>query len=182
MSTKDIVYIALFAALTAALGLFPPLTLPVVGVPVTAQSMGCMIAGAIAGSKRGGLALLLFCMLAAIGLPVMSGGRGGLGVFLSPGGGFILAWPIGAFVIGYLYEKNLSNLSLMKEVAYLIFGGVILVYAVGLPWIAVIAKINIWQAAVGSIGFLPGDAIKIILTLLIAKAVRRAYPTLIPRD
>ena len=70
MNTKDIVYIALFAALTAALGLFPPLTLPAVGVPITAQSMGVMLAGALAGSKRGGLALLLIVVLVAIGMPL----------------------------------------------------------------------------------------------------------------
>jgi biotin transport system substrate-specific component len=96
LSTKDIVHIALFAALTAALGLFPPLTLPVIGVPITAQSLGVMLAGSIIGSKRGALALALFLLLVAIGLPLLAGGRGGVGVFLGPGGGFLLAWPLGA--------------------------------------------------------------------------------------
>ena len=69
LTTRDIVMIALFAALTAALGLFPPITLPIAGgVPITAQSMGCMLAGALAGAKRGGLALALFALLVAIGL------------------------------------------------------------------------------------------------------------------
>ena len=91
MSTKDIVYIALFAALTAALGLFPPITLPIAGgVPITAQSMGPMLAGALAGAKRGGLALALFALLVAIGLPLMAGGRGGFGLFLTPSGGFTI--------------------------------------------------------------------------------------------
>ncbi|MCT8343967.1 MULTISPECIES: biotin transporter BioY [Photorhabdus] len=182
MSTKDIVYIALFASLTVALGLFPPLTLPVVGVPITAQSMGAMLAGAIIGAKRGGLALLLFCVFVSVGLPVMSGGRGGLSVFLSPSGGFILAWPIAAFVIGYLYEKNLAKLNIFKEAVFLVFGGIMVVYVIGIPWIAVFANISTWQAAVGSIGFIPGDIIKIVLVILIAKTVRRAYPTLEPRS
>ncbi|KAA1195441.1 biotin transporter BioY [Photorhabdus heterorhabditis] len=177
MSTKDIVYIALFAALTAALGLFPPLALPVVGVPITAQSMGAMLAGAIVGAKRGGLALLLFCVLVAIGLPVMAGGMGGFGVFLSPSGGFVLAWPIAAFVIGYLYEQNLAKLNVFKESGFLAFGGIVLVYVIGIPWVAVFANINLWQATVGSVGFIPGDIIKVILVILIAKTVRRAYPT-----
>ncbi|WP_445374132.1 biotin transporter BioY [Photorhabdus tasmaniensis] len=182
MSTKDIVYIALFAALTAALGLFPPLALPVVGVPITAQSMGAMLAGAIAGAKRGGLALLLFCVLVAVGLPVMAGGMGGLGVFFSPSGGFVLAWPIAAFVIGYLYEWNLIKLNAFKEAVFLVFGGIVIVYVIGLPWVAAFAKISFWQAAIGSIGFMPGDIIKIVLVILIAKTVRRAYPTLEPRS
>ncbi|WCG82662.1 biotin transporter BioY [Pectobacterium sp. A5351] len=181
MSTKDIVYIALFAALTAALGLFPPLTLPIIGVPITAQSMGCMLAGAISGSKRGALALVLFCVLVAVGLPVMAGGRGGLGVFLSPSGGFILAWPIAAFTIGYLYEKNLSSLTILKEALFLVLGGFIIIYGIGVPWIATFANLSVWQAAIGSIGFIPADIFKIILVILIARSVRRAYPTLEPR-
>ncbi len=178
MSTKDLVYIALFAALTAALGLFPPLTLPVVGVPITAQSMGVMLAGAIAGAKRGGAALALFIVLVAVGLPLMAGGRGGFGIFLGPSGGFVLMWPVAAFVIGYLYEKNLHALPVWKELAILAFGGVVLIYLVGVPWIAVMANIDLSKAVVGSAAFLPGDAVKVVLTVLIARAVRRAYPTL----
>ena len=82
MSTKDIVYIALFAAVMAVLGLFPPITLPISGVPVTAQSLGPMLAGAILGARRGGLSILLFVALVALGLPLLSGGRGGFGIIL----------------------------------------------------------------------------------------------------
>ena len=100
MNSRDLVYVALFAAVTAALALFPPLMLPVGGVPITAQSLGPMLAGCIIGAKRGGLSLLLFVVLVAVGLPLMPGGRGGLGVLLSPSGGFILGWIFGAFVVG----------------------------------------------------------------------------------
>lgn len=178
MSTKDLVYIALFAALTAALGLFPPVTLPVVGVPITAQSMGVMLAGAIAGARRGGAALALFLVLVAVGLPLLAGGRGGFGVFLGPGGGFLLMWPVAAFVIGTFYERNLATLSLAKEIAILAVGGIALIYLVGVPWIAMVAKIDLARAAIGAAGFLPGDAVKVALTVLIARSVRRAYPTL----
>jgi biotin transport system substrate-specific component len=178
MSTKDIVYIALFAALTAALGLFPPLTLPVVAVPITAQSMGVMLAGAIAGAKRGGAALALFVVLVAVGLPLLAGGRGGFGIFFGPSGGFVLMWPIAAFVIGLLYERNLPTLTVWKEILFLVFGGIVLIYAVGVPWIAIMAGIDLSKGAIGSAGFLPGDAIKVLLAMLIARAVRRAYPTL----
>lgn len=177
MSTKDIAYIALFAALMAALGLFPPIALPV-GVPITAQSMGVMLAGAIAGAKRGGLALVLFCIIVAIGMPVMAGGHGGFGVFLGPSGGFVLAWPLCAFLIGWLYEKNLGRLSFARELAILILGGIVVMYAIGIPWLAVVAGIDLWQAAVGAAAFIPGDVAKAVLTVFIAQAVRRAYPTL----
>lgn len=177
MSTRDIVYVALFAALTAALGLFPPIALPV-GVPITAQSMGVMLAGAIAGAKRGGLALVLFCIIVTVGLPVMAGGRGGLGIFLGPGGGFVLAWPLCAFLIGYLYEKNRSGLNFAKEMTFLILGGIVVLYAIGIPWAAMVAGVSLPQAAMGSAAFIPGDIVKAVITVLIARAVRRAYPTL----
>lgn len=178
MSTRDIVFVALFAALTAALGLFPPVTLPVIGVPITAQSMGVMLAGAIAGAARGGAALALFVLLVCAGLPLMAGGRGGLGIVMGPGGGFVLMWPVAAFVIGFLYERSLRTLTVWKEVLILVLGGVVLTYAVGIPWIAAVARVDLAKAAIGSAWFLPGDAVKVVLVVLIARAVRRAYPTL----
>lgn len=178
MSTRDIVYIALFAALTAALGLFPPLTLPVVGVPITAQSLGVMLAGALAGSKRGGLALLLFVVLVAIGLPLLAGGRGGFGIFLGPSGGFVLSWPIAAFLIGWLLERHQGETPLWITMGYLAVGGIGLVYLCGIPWLAIAAELTLSQAIIGSAGFIPGDIVKVVLAALIGRGVRRAYPAL----
>lgn len=176
MNTKDIVYIALFAALTAALGLFPPINLPVVGVPITAQSMGVMLAGALAGAKRGGLAMLLFIVLIAIGMPVLAGGRGGFGIFLGPSGGFILSWPVAALVIGLLFGRHDGNPPIVLSIAYLVIGGICIIYLAGIPWIAVAAKIPLSKAFMGSMPFVPGDLAKVVLTALVTRGVRRAYP------
>ena len=82
MNTKDIVYISLFAAIMAALGVFPPLTIPAIGVPITAQSMGVMLAGGILRSKTWRpFAGFIHGIGCRIGLPLLAGGRGGLGVF-----------------------------------------------------------------------------------------------------
>ncbi|NJC99649.1 biotin transporter BioY [Candidatus Erwinia dacicola] len=178
MSTRDIVYIALFAAITAALGLFPAFSLTVIAVPITAQTLGPMLAGAIAGAKRGALALVLFVLLVAIGLPLLAGGRGGLGIFLGPSGGFILAWPLAALLIGWLYQRHLRSLTPVKELLILALGGVVLIYSAGIPWIALVARLPVKQVALGSLGFLPGDIVKVVLAVLIVRAVRRAYPTL----
>src|SRR4051794_41551365 len=61
-----------------------------------------MLAGAVLGARRGGLALLLFLLVVAIGLPVLAGGRGGLSVFAGPSAGFLFSWPLAAFVTGLL--------------------------------------------------------------------------------
>ncbi|MBD8162351.1 biotin transporter BioY [Erwinia persicina] len=178
MSTRDIVYIALFAAITAALGLFPAFSLPVIAVPITAQTLGPMMAGAIAGARRGALAMVLFVVLVAVGLPLLAGGRGGLGIFFGPSGGFLLAWPLAALLIGYLYQRFLRSLTVVKEGLILALGGVVVIYSAGIPWIAVVAGLPLKQAALGSLGFLPGDMVKVGLAVLIVRAVRRAYPTL----
>ena len=54
LTTRDMVHIALFAAIMAALGLLPPIPVGFIPVPITAQSMGVMLAGSILGAKRGG--------------------------------------------------------------------------------------------------------------------------------
>lgn len=105
METRDTVFIATFAAITAALAVFPPMTLPVVGVPITAQSLGAILAGGVLGARRGGLSMILFLILVAIGLPLLSGGRGGFGVFMRPTGGFLLGWVVTAVVVGLLVER-----------------------------------------------------------------------------
>ncbi|MEX2587799.1 MAG: biotin transporter BioY [Actinomycetota bacterium] len=176
MSTKDLSYIAIFAALVAALGLFPPIPVPVIPVPVTAQTMGVMLAGSILGAKRAGLSMLVFLALVALGIPALSGGRGGLGVFAGPSGGFLIGWPIGAFVIGLLAERSWDSYNVVKGVAFNLLGGICAVYAVGIPWLAAATNIEMHQAAAGSAAFLPGDALKAVAAAWVAVAVRRAYP------
>ncbi|MBD2786476.1 biotin transporter BioY [Xenorhabdus sp. DI] len=176
MNSKDLFYMALFSLLTIILGLFPPIMVPSIGVPVTAQSMGCMLAGSILGAKRGLISLLIFILLIIIGLPVLAGGKGGLDVFFTPSGGFILAWPLAAGLIGYLYEKNLSSLSFIKEAFFILLGGIILVYTIGIPWVAFFAELSLYKAALGTMNFLPGAIIKVILTIFITRIIRRYYP------
>lgn len=176
MNTKDIVYVALFAAVTAVLGLFPPITLPITGVPVTAQSLGPMLAGAILGARRGGLSILLFVVLVALGLPLLSGGRGGFGVLLGATGGFIVGWVISAFVIGLLIEKFWDRLNVFNAALSIAMGGIVVLYAIGNLWVSMVVDISYWKATVGAIPFLIGDAIKVAIATAACLAVRRAYP------
>lgn len=178
METRDIVYIALFAAIVAALALFPPIWLPVIGVPITAQSMGAMLAGGVLGAKRGSLALALFVLLVALGLPLLSGGRGGFGVFFGPTAGYIFGWIVAAFVIGYLTERFWDRLNIFTAALICIAGGVVVLYAIGVPWSAVVAKVTVMQALTGSAPFIPGDILKAIISALVIVTVKRSYPLL----
>lgn len=178
MNTKDIVYIALFAAIYAALALFPPILIPLIGVPITAQSMGPMIAGSILGARRGALASLLFLALVAVGLPLLAGGRGGLSVFLGPTAGFLVSWPIAAFVIGAAVERLWSRINFAGFLVINIIGGIGIVYLVGVPWLSIAGSIPLSKALMGSAAFIPGDIVKAAVASFVAMTVRKAYPLL----
>jgi len=133
MNTRDLVRIALFAALIAVMGLIPKFDLPfTAGVPITAQTLGVMLAGLLLGSRQGALAVVLFLFVVALGAPVLSGGRGGLGVFFGPTIGFLLGWIAGAWACGAVYERLISWLPSRRFLAALMacwVGGILVIYA-----------------------------------------------------
>jgi biotin transport system substrate-specific component len=166
----------MFAAILAALGLLPPIPLGFIPVPITAQTLGVMLSGAILGARRGGLAVVVFLILVALGMPLLSGGRGGFGVFLGPSGGFLVAFPIGAFVIGWIVERAWTRINVIWFLLANLLGGIGVIYAIGVPWLSTVSGLPLTEAAIGSAAFLPGDLIKAGLAAIVATAVRRAYP------
>ncbi len=176
MTVKDMVYASLFAALTAALGLLPMIAVPGVSAPITAQSLGVMLAGSILGAKRGGLSMLIFIALVAAGLPLLAGGRGGIGIFMGATGGFAIGYILGAFVTGWLTEWMWSRFNFFRAYVASVIGGIGIVYLLGVPWLAAVSKISLSNAAVGSLVFIPGDILKAVLASVIAVSVKKAYP------
>ena len=75
-------------AIICILGLVPGVPLPFMPVPIVLQNIGIFLAGIILGRKMGALSVIVFLLLVATGLPVLSGGRGGIGVFVGPSAGF----------------------------------------------------------------------------------------------
>lgn len=176
MSTRDMVFVALFAALTAACAVFPPVQVPFVPAPIVVQNIGVMLAGSILGARRGGLALLLFVVLVAVGMPILTGWKGGFGVILGPTGGFVLSWIPAAFVVGAMVEKFWSRLNFWNLLLCNVVGGIVVVYALGIPWLAAIAQLELSQALTGSAVFVPGDVIKAVIASFAALMVKRSYP------
>ena len=164
MNTRDLVRIALFAALIAVMGLIPKFDLPfTAGVPITAQTLGVMLAGLLLGSRQGALAVVLFLFVVALGAPVLSGGRGGLGVFFGPTIGFLLGWIAGPWACGAVYERLISWLPSRRFLAALMacwVGGILVIYAIGVPGIALRTELTISKAFFASMVFLPGDILK----------------------
>jgi biotin transport system substrate-specific component len=171
---KNLTHIALFAALIAVLGLVPKIDLAV-GVPITAQSLGVMLCGTVLGSKRGALAVLLFLALTAIGLPLLSGGRGGLGVFASPTVGFLIGFPIAAFVAGLIVERTTAPIGIAAFGAAVI-GGIVVLHILGIIGMSIMLGKTFLEAAALDITYIPGDAIKAVLAGLITRGVAQMRP------
>ncbi len=175
--SKSIAQIALYAAVIAVLGLLPKFNIPIAGgIPITAQSMGIMLAGVMLGPARGALAACLFLLVVALGAPLLAGGRGGLGVFAGPTVGFLIGWPIAAFVAGW-FMKLMKNKAVFPSAFVSSFiGGIVVLYACGLPGMVLLTNLDLPSAVKALIIFIPGDLIKVVLTSLIAQTVYRGLP------
>lgn len=163
-----------FAAFVAVLGIFPGLYLGGAAVPVVLQNTGPLLAGSILGPRRGGAAILLFLLMVLIGLPLLSGGRGGAAAFAGPTGGFLLGWLLSAVVVG-LVVRAFRRRPTLPVLLLANLAGVLVDYAVGIPYWAAFTG-DLPTAALQSLAFAPGDVVKIALVAVVAVAVHRAVP------
>ncbi|MFB9376583.1 biotin transporter BioY [Kineococcus gynurae] len=178
-TSRDLALVAAFAGLIAALGLPGPLYLPGNAVPVTAQTLGVMLAGSLLGWRRGAAAVGVLLVLVAAGLPLLAGGRGGLAVFAGPSVGYLLCWPLAAAVIGVLARRFLPRYPLGWGILVNVLGGIVLVYAVGVPVSAAVLGGQLWPAVVQSAAYLPGDLLKSVVAAVVTAGVLRAQPSLL---
>lgn len=183
---RSLAKIAVFAALIGALGLVGAIPVPGL-VPITAQTLGVMLAGAILGPWRGALSVGLLLLLVAFGMPLLSGGRGGLGVFVGPSAGYLIGWVLGAAVVG-LFVHGLRRRrsgptvrptvrpTWVRTVAGVLVGGILAVYAVGIPVQSALTGLGLGETALTSLAFLPGDLIKSAVAAAVTMTLWRAYP------
>lgn len=181
-SSRDLALIATFAGVVAALGVVPAFTPPGFAVPITAQSLGVMLAGSILGARRGALSLVLFLALVAAGLPLLAGGRGGLGVFVGSSVGFLLAFPVAAWVIGWISERAGTPYRLHWGLVANVIGGIVVMYLGGVVGLAAVLDLSLVAAATALWIYVPGDAVKVVVAALVARGVHAAYPGLLGRD
>src|SRR3989339_2038370 len=122
---KGMMFAALFAALTAAVS---PIKIPLgfTPVPITLQTLMVLLSGAMLGPYYGALAMILYILVGALGLPVFAGGGSGIGALLGPSGGYLFSYFIAAFVIGKMLEKK----NLTAFLKYLSFVVVLVLIAI----------------------------------------------------
>jgi len=177
-SAHAITQVALFAALTAVLGLIPKVDLPF-GVPITLQSLAVMLAGCLLGGWRAFQALALFLLAVAVGLPLLSGGRGGLGAFGAPSAGYLVGFALAAgatgFIMGWLPRSTPRRAGISAFIASAA-GGLVLLHAVGIGGLMWLADMPLKQALMVDMAFVPGDLIKCAVCAAVVHTVAKALP------
>lgn len=178
-ASRDLALVAVFAGVIAALGLVPAVFVPGFPAPITLQSMGVVLAGAVLGPRRGTLSVLLFLLLVALGLPLLAGGRGGLGVFVTPYAGFLWAFPLAALVVGWLTWRRGAPYLVRWGVPVNLLGSVVLYVGGWLSLVTIGGNAPLAALALLVI-YVPGDLVKMVIAALVARGVHSALPDLLP--
>ena len=172
MSARKLVYTALFAALTAA-GAF--LKIPLGVSSITLQFLFTAMAGVLLGTGGGALSQAVYVALGLLGLPIFTAG-GGFGYVLQPTFGFLLGLIPAAAVIGVMTRRSASP----ARIALACVVGLAVLYVIGVPYMALILNGYMGKGMsvsgllwAGMLPFLPGDAIKIVITAVLCPLLRR---------
>lgn len=147
--------------------------LPWTPVPITAQTFAVMLVAVWLGSRRGSFALLLYLLEGAAGLPVFQPwGAPAAARFFGPTAGYLLSYPVAAFVTGWLTERA-GTLS-MRRLAAALAAGEATVFIFGCAWLAAFMQMG-WSRALaaGALPFLPGELLKLALVAAIVRATQR---------
>jgi len=155
--TRSVALVFLFSLLTA---LAAQISIPLWPVPITGQTFAVTLTGALLGSRLGAMALIIYLVEGACGLPFFSGGTGGIQMLFGPTGGYLVAFPAAAFITGAFAEHGWDKRFLTAAAAMTIGSAVILLTG----W-AVLSRFMTpalaWHAGVTR--FIIGDIIKVLL-------------------
>lgn len=180
---------SLLMALTAQISI----PLPFTPVPITGQTFGVLLIGALLGPRLGALTMLVYLAQGLLGLPVFAGGRSawtpssipGIPVIIGPTAGYLFSYPIAAAVVGALAHHGWDR-KVQTAIPAMLLGNVIIL-VLGFLWLAGVTAmlrgavnvVTLLNMAV--IPFLPGDAIKILLAALALPGGWRLLERLDPR-
>ena len=156
--------IVITASLFVALCARVTVPLPFTPVPLTLQNFGVLAVGLLLGSRRGFAALALYLAEGAFGLPVFSMGAG-IAYLLGPTGGFLIAYPLVAFIAGYIYEHS-SRRFVWAAFSAMVADAVL--FAGGLTWLAVLTHSVALAIRFGLYWFVFAEIIKILMAAAVA--------------
>src|SRR6267142_2919760 len=155
--TRSVSMVFVFSLLTA---LAAQIVIPVGPVPITAQTFAVLLTGALLGSRLGAMAMIVYLLEGASGLPFFYGGHGGITHLLGPTGGYLVAFPAAAFITGAFAEHGWDKRFLTAAAAMAI--GSALILLAGWAWLTQFMSATVALHA-GVTKFIIGDIVKIVL-------------------
>jgi biotin transport system substrate-specific component len=157
---------SLFVALCAQV------TLPLIPVPLTLQNFGVLVVGLVLGPRRAFVALLVYLAEGAAGLPVFNpAGLGGIAQLSGPTGGYLMAYPFVAGLAGFVMERGRKTFARAAAAGLM---AEILLFAIGLGWLAIWAGSFKKALLYGLYWFLFAEVIKVLMAAAVAVRVKRA--------
>jgi biotin transport system substrate-specific component len=155
---RDAALIIAAAALTAVCAQIS-FYLPGNPVPVTGQTFAVLLSGAALGANRGAAAMLLYILVGMVGMPVFADGKHGVDIVTGATGGYLIGFLAAGWVVGRLAEARFDRTPVKALPLFLV--GSAIVYAIGVPWLAVSADQSLsWAISNGFVDFIPGDLVK----------------------
>ena len=169
---RDAVLVVVAAALAAGAAQVS-FTTPWTPVPYTLQTGSVLLAGAALGSRRGLLAMLLYVVAGAAGVPVFQGGGSGIDQVLGFTGGYLLGFIVAAWVVGRLAERRWDR-SVARSAALMVLGTAI-IYLIGVPVLWLTTGMSFIDAVRnGAAVFVPWDLAKVALAAALLPLAWRA--------
>ncbi|MCI7402966.1 biotin transporter BioY [Pyramidobacter sp.] len=170
MEKNHVRNMAAVAAMTALMCVLGPLSVPVGPIPFSFQVFVVYLSVYALGARRGTLAVVLYLLIGFVGLPVFSGFAGGAGKLLGPTGGFLVGFIPLAAISGWFIDHS-------ERVAAQFAGmllGLAVLYLFGAAWLAKVANLGFDRCMAAAVyPFIPVDALKIVLAILLGRGLRR---------
>lgn len=161
--TKTITYTGIFIALFAVGGY---ITIPMIPVPFTLQTLFVILSGAVM-RKKAVIPVLLYIILGTLGLPVFHQFTAGPGVLLGPTGGYMVGFIFAALIVGYLY--GCPNRFVR---AGCFFAASFVILFAGALWLFISTPMGLTESfLLGMVPFIPGDCVKSAVAFLIAERI-----------
>ncbi len=163
-----IVLVGVFVAITTICAW---ISIPMVPIPVTLQTIGVFLTASILGTKKGTVSIIIYILLGAVGLPVFSNFTGGIGILISPTGGFLIGFIPTAFITGFITEHLKNN---MITNIFALTLGLIPCYFLGALWYCIYAKVDIIASILVCVApFLIGDTVKIFIASILVTKLKK---------
>ena len=169
-TVRDMCFIAMFAVIIAVCSwISVPLT-----VPITLQTFGVFAALGVLGGKKGTIAVIVYVLLGAVGLPVFAGFKLGIGTLLGTTGGYIIGFVLSGIVYWAITDKFGTKLAVTVIAMAL---GLLVCYAFGTAWFMIVytgskGAVTLWSTLGWCVfPFIIPDAIKIALAILVSERV-----------